>query len=107
MTGLIEIPRDVLVFMFTLVMAGLMASCGPCMHLLGQEAHIADEAGKFAMRLIPGLFPYYSFKVLTKYLQTQHILAQGVVIGFLANVCNGLFNWALIFKVCPSKNNGT
>jgi len=75
-----------------------MALCGPAMHLIGQDPDLADGAGAFALRLIPGLFPYYLFKVLTKYLQTQHILAQGVWIGIFANVCNALFNWAFIFK---------
>ena len=37
------------------------------------------------------------FKVLSKYLQTQNILAPVVWIGILANGMNVLFNWVLIF----------
>lgn len=67
------------------------------MKLFGQDPALADAAGEFSYRLIPGLFPYYLFKVLTKYLQTQNRLAPGVYIGVLANAMNALFNWALIF----------
>jgi MATE family multidrug resistance protein len=49
-------------------------------------------------RLIPGLFPLYRFKVLSKYLQTQNILAPSVIIGMVAVVNQVLFCSALIFK---------
>ena len=68
------------------------------LHLFGQDPHLADMAGEFSFRLLPGLFPYYLFKILTKYLQTQNRLAPGVWIGVLANGMNALFNWALIFE---------
>ncbi|KAL7541350.1 hypothetical protein ACHAWF_006912, partial [Thalassiosira exigua] len=87
----------VVVFAVTILVAGIVALCGPAMRLLGQDPYLADEAGKFSLRLIPGLFPYYAFKVLTKYLQTQNRLAPGVWIGIFANLLNALFNWGLIF----------
>lgn len=87
----------VIVFCTTILVSGLVALCGPAMHLFGQDPELADAAGAFSYRLIPGLFPYYLFKVLTKYLQTQNRLAPGVWIGILANGMNALFNWALIF----------
>ena len=65
--------------------------------LFGQDSELADAAGEFSFRLIPGLFPYYLFKVLTKYLQTQNILAPSVWIGVFANGANVLFNWGLIY----------
>ncbi|KAL7542531.1 hypothetical protein ACHAXR_011859 [Thalassiosira sp. AJA248-18] len=88
-----------LVFLATIIMSGLMALSGPTMHLLGQDPKLAAMAGEFSLRLIPGLFPLYSFRVLTKYLQTQDILLQGIWIGMFANACNALFNWAFIFKL--------
>ena len=65
--------------------------------MFGQDEDLANAAGEFSYRLIPGLFPYLLFKVLTKYLQTQNKIAPGVWIGFLANGLNAFFNWALIF----------
>mmetsp|Transcript_21373 Transcript_21373/g.36726 ORF Transcript_21373/g.36726 Transcript_21373/m.36726 type:complete len:512 (+) Transcript_21373:141-1676(+) len=84
-------------FLATIVVSGIVALCGPCMKLFGQDPELAKAAGEFSFRLIPGLFPYYLFKVLTKYLQTQNHLAPGVWIGVLANGLNALFNWGLIF----------
>eukprot|EP00804_Cyclotella_cryptica_P027763 CCRYP_009191-RA/>CCRYP_009191-RA protein AED:0.07 eAED:0.07 QI:1484/1/1/1/0/0/3/663/517 len=88
----------VIVFVATVVISGVMTLCGPFMHLIVADPKLSREAGMFALRLIPGLFPYYSFKVLSKYLQTQHILAPSAWIGAMANVMNAVFNWTLIYK---------
>lgn len=87
----------IIVMVVTLFMGALLSICEPVMVMLGQEEDLAHEAGRFSNRLIPGIFPYYAFKVLIKHLQTQDILAPGVVIGILANGFNILANWALIF----------
>mmetsp|Transcript_40577 Transcript_40577/g.85174 ORF Transcript_40577/g.85174 Transcript_40577/m.85174 type:complete len:525 (+) Transcript_40577:125-1699(+) len=87
----------VIVFVITFALAGVIALCGPAMHLFGQDPALADAAGEFSYRLIPGLFPYYLFKTLAKHLQTQHRLAPGVWIGVVANMINAIFNWGLIF----------
>lgn len=80
----------------TCLMAVFVALCEPVMKLTGQDATLAEQAGQFSYRLIPGLFPYFGFKVLIKHLQTQAILWPGVVIGILANAFNILANWLLI-----------
>lgn len=87
----------IIVFLATILVSGIVACCGPIMKLFGQDPDLADAAGEFSWRLIPGLFPYYLFKVLTKYLQTQNRLAPGVWIGVIANGVNALSNWGLIF----------
>jgi MATE family multidrug resistance protein len=89
----------VVVFFTTIIVSGVIALCGPAMHLFGQDPELANAAGEFSYRLIPGLFPYFGFKILTKSLQTQNKLAPGVWIGILANLVNGLFNWGLIFAL--------
>ena len=86
----------IVVFWTTIVVAGLIALCGPAMKLFGQDSSQADEAALFSYRLLPGIFPYYLFKVLIKYLQTQDILWPGVYVGICANGFNILFNWLLI-----------
>ena len=90
----------IIVLLFTIIISILVAFCGPAMKLLvSSEGELADAAGQFSYRLIPGLIPYYMFKVLTKFLQTQNILAPLVWIGILANVMNAFFNWAFIFAL--------
>jgi MATE family multidrug resistance protein len=88
----------VLTMLATIIASGVIALCGPAMHLFGQQPHLADAAGQFSYRLIPGLFPYYAFKVLTKHLQSQNKLAPSVIIGIIANGLNALFNWGMIYK---------
>eukprot|EP00574_Skeletonema_japonicum_P010265 CAMPEP_0201729822 /NCGR_PEP_ID=MMETSP0593-20130828/20226_1 /ASSEMBLY_ACC=CAM_ASM_000672 /TAXON_ID=267983 /ORGANISM="Skeletonema japonicum, Strain CCMP2506" /LENGTH=232 /DNA_ID=CAMNT_0048222239 /DNA_START=109 /DNA_END=804 /DNA_ORIENTATION=+ len=83
----------------TILVSGVIATCGPVMHFFGQQPDLADAAGEFSYRLIPGLFPYYAFKVLTKYLQSQNKLLPSLIIGFVANGLNALFNWRLIYRV--------
>lgn len=85
------------VMLVTLPLAGVVALCGPVMKLFGQDENLAVMAGEFSYRLIPGLFPYYAFKVLGKHLQAQNIVFPVVAIGILANGLNILFNWVLIF----------
>lgn len=82
----------------TIVTSGFMALCGSFMHLVVKDASIAREAGLFALRLIPGLFPLYWYRVLSKYLQIQNIMAPTVAIGILANGVNVACNWGLMYQ---------
>jgi MATE family multidrug resistance protein len=82
----------------TIVVSGFMALCGPILHFAISDKQIAAEAGLYALRLIPGLFPLYWCKVLFKYMQVQNILAPSVLIGILANGINFVGNWGLINK---------
>eukprot|EP00977_Amphora_coffeiformis_P017867 scaffold5999_cov149-Amphora_coffeaeformis.AAC.4 len=88
-----------IVMLAAAVMAALLAICEPVMRLLGQDKDVSHEAGRFSMRLIPGIFPYYAFKVLVKHLQTQDILAPSVIVGILANGFNIFANWLLIQRL--------
>ena len=54
-------------------------------------------AGNFCTQLIPGYFPFVLFLALTKYLQTQGILAPSVAVGFAANIFNAIVNYLLIY----------
>jgi len=85
------------VFVASVGVAGLIALCQPIMGALGQE--FAAAAGAFSFRLIPGLFPFYLFKVLVKYLQTQNKLWPGVMVGVVANAFNIGCNWLLIRQI--------
>ena len=52
----------------TVPTCGLVALCGPVMKVIARDTKLANAAGAFAVRLVPGLLPYFLFKVLTKYL---------------------------------------
>jgi MATE family multidrug resistance protein len=89
----------VVVTIASVATCGLIALCGPCMVLFGQDPDLAAAAGQFSIRLIPGLIPYYVFKVLTKYLQAQNKVAPGVYIGLFANAVNVFANWFFIYEL--------
>lgn len=66
--------------------------------LMGQDPLIAAEAGKFAILLIPTLFPYAILQCLVRYLQCQSLIlpmvwSSLVSLGFQLFLC-----WAFIFK---------
>jgi MATE family multidrug resistance protein len=42
--------------------------------------------------------PLVAFQALTKYLQSQHILFPLVVIGFFANILNGILDYVMIYQ---------
>ncbi|KAL7538244.1 hypothetical protein ACHAWF_006040 [Thalassiosira exigua] len=87
----------VIVFFMTFVVAGLMALCAPIMKLVGQDPSLANEAGGFVLKLIPGLFPMYLNEVLRKFMRTQDHLAPIVWLALLGNGVKMLLNWLLIF----------
>ena len=82
----------------TCIMSIIISLCEPIMIWFGQSTILATNAGDFSLRLIPGLFPYYIFKILIKYLQTQNYVLPGVIIGILANILNIIFNYIFIYE---------
>jgi multidrug resistance protein, MATE family len=64
---------------------------------INQKPELAKMAGKFCGNLIPGYPPFIVYLVLTKYLQTQHILTPSVVVGFVSNLFNAVVNYLLIY----------
>ncbi|KAI3451797.1 hypothetical protein Pfo_008462 [Paulownia fortunei] len=66
--------------------------------LTGQDPLISAEAGKFAIQLIPTLFPYAILQCLVRYLQSQSLILP-MVWSSLASLCFQLpLCWAFIFK---------
>ena len=85
-----------IVSLVSFIVAGLLALCEPMMVVFGQDPTLASAAGQFSYRLLPGLLPYYIFKVLVKHLQTQNIVLPGALIGLFANGFNIFANWFFI-----------
>ena len=85
-----------IVSLVSIIIGALIATCHPMMVIFGQDPTIAAAAGQFSYRLLPGLLPYYIFKVLIKHLQAQNILLPGALIGIFANIFNIFANWFCI-----------
>ncbi|KAK6151028.1 hypothetical protein DH2020_015960 [Rehmannia glutinosa] len=67
--------------------------------LTGQDPLISAEAGKFAIQLIPTLFPYAILQCLVRYLQCQSLILP-MVWSSLASLCFQLpLCWAFVFKL--------
>ncbi|KAG8384118.1 hypothetical protein BUALT_Bualt04G0085100 [Buddleja alternifolia] len=65
----------------------------------GQDPLISAEAGKFAVQLIPTLFPYAILQCLVRYLQSQSLILP-MVWSSLASLCFQIpLCWAFIFKL--------
>ncbi|CAA0843112.1 MATE efflux family protein [Striga hermonthica] len=67
--------------------------------LIGQDPVISAEAGKFAVWMIPSLFPYAILQSLIRYLQTQSLIFP-MLVSSLACLCIHFpLSWAFIFKL--------
>ncbi|KAL0450038.1 UNVERIFIED_CONTAM: protein DETOXIFICATION 14 [Sesamum latifolium] len=65
----------------------------------GQDPLISAEAGKFAIWLIPTLFPYAILQSLVRYLQTQSVILP-MLWSSLVSLCLQLaLCWAFLFKL--------
>ncbi|XP_047091604.1 protein DETOXIFICATION 12-like isoform X2 [Lolium rigidum] len=67
--------------------------------LIGQDPQIANEAGKFALWLIPGLFAFSLSQCFTKFLQCQSlifpmVLSSLITISVFIPLC-----WLMVYKV--------
>lgn len=66
---------------------------------IGQDPLISVEAGKYAMWLIPSLFPYAIYQSLVRYLQIQSMILP-MLLSTVAALCFHLpLLWVVIFKL--------
>lgn len=66
---------------------------------IGQDPLIAVEAGKYAIWLIPSLFPYAIYQSLVRYLQIQSLILP-MLISTLAALCIQLpLCWTFVFNL--------
>ncbi|XP_057491580.1 protein DETOXIFICATION 14-like isoform X1 [Actinidia eriantha] len=65
---------------------------------IGQDPSISHKAGKFAIWLIPSLFPYAILQSLVRYLQAQSLILP-MLLCSVATLCFHIpVCWALVFK---------
>ncbi|CAA2996588.1 protein DETOXIFICATION 14-like [Olea europaea var. sylvestris] len=67
--------------------------------LIGQDPSISLEAGKFAIWLIPTLFPYAILQSLVRYLQTQSLILPMLWSSIASLLFHLPLCWAFIFKL--------
>ncbi len=75
----------------------LLLTAGPILRLFGQPAELVPEAAGYALRVLPGVFPFFAFTVLRQTLQAMHRLRAIVLTIVLANVLNAFLNWIFVF----------
>ncbi|KAK4416455.1 protein DETOXIFICATION 3 [Sesamum alatum] len=66
---------------------------------IGQDPSISVEAGRYAVWLIPALFPYAILQALIRYLQTQSLILPMLWSSVAALLFHVPVCWALVFKL--------
>ena len=75
----------------------LLVPAGAALVALGQPADVAHLAGGYALACIPGALAYFWFVALRQTLQAFASVRPILVTIVLANLCNVVLDWALIF----------
>lgn len=92
------IQRGALVaLMLALPATVLLLLAEPFMVLARQPADVVPPAADYAVRLAPGVLPFFLFVVLRQSLQSLHLTAPIMISIVVANLVNAALNWVLIF----------
>lgn len=75
----------------------LLLAAGPFMSFARQPAEVVPLAAAYAVRLVPGVLPFFVFIVFRQSLQALRLTGPIVVTIIVANLANAGLNWALIF----------
>jgi len=67
------------------------------MTLLRQPAEVVPSAAAYAIRLAPGVLPFFLFIVFRQSLQSMHLTGSIMIAIVVANLVNAGLNWVLIF----------
>jgi multidrug resistance protein, MATE family len=92
------VQRGVLVaLMLALPATLLLLPAEPLMTWARQPADVVPHAAAYAVRLAPGVLPFFLFIVLRQSLQSLHLTRPIMVTIVVANLTNAGLNWVLIF----------
>jgi MATE family multidrug resistance protein len=75
----------------------LLLPAEPFMVLARQPADVVPSAAAYAVRLAPGVLPFFLFVVLRQSLQSMHLTGRIMLTIVVANLVNAVLNWSLIF----------
>ncbi|XP_042413940.1 protein DETOXIFICATION 10-like [Zingiber officinale] len=74
------------------------ASMGKLLQIVGQDPAISQEAERYAIWMIPGLFAYAITQPLMKFLQSQSLIFP-MLLSSVSTLCfHVLFCWLLVYK---------
>jgi MATE family multidrug resistance protein len=92
------IQRGALVALMLAIPASLLLlPAEPFMVLARQPPDVVPHAADYAVRLAPGVLPFFLFVVLRQSLQSMHLTGRIMVTIVVANIVNAALNWSLIF----------
>ncbi len=92
------IQRGVLLAgLLTLPAVLLLVVADGFMILARQPAEVVPDAAAYALRLAPGVLPFFVFIVFRQSLQAMRLTKAIVIAIVAANVVNAVLNWLLIF----------
>lgn len=74
------------------------ASMGKLLQLIGQDPLISQEAGKYAVWMIPGLFAYAIAQPLMKFLLSQSLILPMLLSSLMTLCLHVPLCWVLVFK---------
>ncbi len=75
----------------------LLLTAGPILTLLQQPDELVPVAAGYALRVMPGVFPFLAFVSVRQGLQAMHRLAPIVVTILAANLVNAVLNYVMVF----------
>ncbi|KAG7659175.1 Multi antimicrobial extrusion protein [Arabidopsis suecica] len=85
-------------FLVCIPLSVLWSYIGDILSLIGQDAMVAQEAGKFATWLIPALFGYATLQPLVRFFQAQSLILP-LVMSSVSSLCvHIVLCWSLVFK---------
>jgi len=92
--------RSIIVLLFMSVPIGVLWLFIPeFLPLIGQEPQIANEAGKYALWLIPGLFAFSLSQCFSKFLQCQSLIFPMVLTSLITLSVFIPLCWVMVYKV--------
>ncbi|CAM0950088.1 unnamed protein product [Alopecurus aequalis] len=92
--------RSIIVLLFVSVpIAILWAFIPEVLPLIGQEPQIANEAGKYALWLIPGLFAFSVAQCFSKFLQCQSLIFPMVLSSLITLSVFIPLCWFMVYKI--------
>ncbi|XP_059638719.1 protein DETOXIFICATION 33-like [Cornus florida] len=95
----ILLQRSLIITMITaLFLTPIYVFTSPLLQLLGQNKHISQLAGKYAVWVIPQLFAYSINSPVQKFLQAQSKVWVMTIISLVALGIQVFLNWVLVTK---------
>ncbi|KAF7819934.1 protein DETOXIFICATION 16-like isoform X1 [Senna tora] len=95
----IHMQRSMLVLtIVSIPLSVVWANTRPLLIASGQDPEISEKAGKYAILMIPSLFPYALLQCLNRFLKSQNIVFPMVFSSGFTTLLHVVVCWLLVFK---------